>query len=80
MADGSVRVVDDSRGTDTRRSDDGSVVRKPVMATLDLRFFDHPGAQSLPDGHPRRGLSVVAALSDWLVHENRRVEGRGSRL
>lgn len=74
-ADGSVRVLDDGRGTDTRRSDEGLVVRKPVMATPDLRFFEHPSAQSLPDGHPRRGLSVVAALSDWLLHENRRGEG-----
>jgi topoisomerase-4 subunit B len=73
--DGSVRVADDGRGTDTRRTDDGLVVRKPVMATRDLRFFDDPGAQCLPDGHPRRGISVVAALSDWLLHENRRLDG-----
>ncbi len=26
----------------------------------------------LPGGHPRRGMSVVAALSEWLVHTNRR--------
>ena len=40
-----------------------------------LRFFDSPGAQLLPDGHPRRGISVVAALSEWLVHANRRQDG-----
>lgn len=74
-ADGSVRVVDDGRGTDTRRNEDGVVVKKPVMATPDLRFFDDPSTQSLPDGHPRRGMSVVAALSDWLLHENRRLGG-----
>lgn len=34
-----------------------------------------PEAQRLPDGHPRRGVSVVAALSDWLVHTNRRRNG-----
>jgi DNA gyrase subunit B len=51
------------------------VIRKPVMATKDLRFFDAPPAQRLPDGHPRRGMSVVSALSDWLVHENRRLRG-----
>ena len=45
------------------------------MATKDLRFFDHPDAQLLPDGHPRRGMSVVAALSEWLVHANRRAGG-----
>ncbi|MFI6817883.1 hypothetical protein ACIBG7_36205 [Nonomuraea sp. NPDC050328] len=70
-ADGSVSVADDGRGTDTR-FDAGRPVRKPVMATKDLRFFDHPGAQLLPDGHPRRGMSVVAAFSPWLVHTNRR--------
>lgn len=45
------------------------------MATKDLRFFDSPEAVMLPDGHPRRGMSVVAALSDWLVHTNRRLNG-----
>lgn len=73
--DESVSLADDGRGTDTRTDDGGRPVRKPVMATRDLRFFDHPQAQVLPDGHPRRGMSVVAALSDWLVHTNRRQEG-----
>lgn len=45
------------------------------MATKDLRFFDHPEPPPLPDGHPRRGMSVVAALSAWLVHTNRRAGG-----
>ncbi|MFD7866291.1 ATP-binding protein [Streptomyces sp. NPDC059783] len=74
-ADGSVAVADDGRGTDTRRDADGRIVKKPVMATKDLRFFDTPGAQTLPDGHPRRGMSVVAALSEHLVHTNRRLGG-----
>ncbi len=26
-------------------------------------------------GHPRRGISVVAALSEWLIHTNRRRDG-----
>ncbi|WP_432137406.1 ATP-binding protein [Streptomyces sp. bgisy154] len=73
--DGSVAVSDDGRGTDTRVDVSGRVVRKPVMATKDLRFFDSPGAERLPDGHPRRGMSVVAALSEWLVHTNRRHDG-----
>lgn len=73
--DGSVSVADDGRGTDTRVDEHGRPVRKPVMATQDVRFFDDPGAPLLSDGHPRRGMSVVAALSDRLVHHNRRADG-----
>ncbi|MET9463811.1 ATP-binding protein [Streptomyces sp. NPDC006544] len=73
--DGSVSVQDDGRGTDTRVDEHGRVVKKPVMATKDLRFFDVPEAERLPDGHPRRGMSVVAALSEWLIHTNRRRNG-----
>ena len=73
--DGSVSVADDGRGTDTRADGHGGFVKKPVMSTKDLRFFDFPGKQWLPDGHPRRGVSVVAGLSDWLVHTNRRHNG-----
>ena len=73
--DGSVSVTDDGRGTDTRYDDNGQPIKKPVMATKDLRYFDFPDAQELPDGHPRRGMSVVAALSEWLVHTNRRHNG-----
>ncbi|WP_327260511.1 ATP-binding protein [Streptomyces sp. NBC_01232] len=78
-ADGSVSVQDDGRGTDTRVDEHGRVVKKPVMATKDLRFFDHPEAERLPDGHPRRGMSTVAALSEWLIHTNRRLNGSWSR-
>ncbi|MYV48138.1 ATP-binding protein [Streptomyces sp. SID2888] len=74
-ADGSVSVKDDGRGTDTRVDEHRRVVKKPVMATKDLRFFDLPEAERLPDGHPRRGMSVVAALSEWLIHTNRRLNG-----
>ncbi|WP_254394553.1 ATP-binding protein [Streptomyces sp. AC512_CC834] len=73
--DGSLSVRDDGRGTDTRVDEDGRSVKKPVMATRDLRFFDFPEAEVLPDGCPRRGVSVVAALSEWLVHTNRRLDG-----
>jgi len=73
--DGSVSVSDDGRGTATRLDDRGRVVKKPVMSSKDLRFFDSADAQLLPDGHPRRGFSIVAALSEWLVHTNRRGEG-----
>ncbi|WP_344596051.1 ATP-binding protein [Streptomyces violaceusniger] len=73
--DGSVSVKDDGRGTDTRVDEHGRVVKKPVMATKDLRFFDLPEWERLPDGHPRRGMSVVAALSEWLIHTNRRLNG-----
>ena len=74
-ADGSVSVVDDGRGTDTRVDAAGRVIKKPVMGTEDLRFFDDPDAETLPDGHARRGMSVVAALSEWLIHTNRRTGG-----
>jgi DNA gyrase subunit B len=74
-ADGSISIADDGRGTDTRVDDDGNIVKKPVMATEDLRFFQDPAAPLLPDGHPRRGMSVVAALSDHLTHTNRRRNG-----
>lgn len=74
-ADGSIAVTDNGRGTDTRVDEHGDVVKKPVMATKDLRFFDDPSAPLLPDGYPRRGMSVVAALSEWLVHTNRRTNG-----
>lgn len=71
-ADGSVSVADDGRGTDTRFDAAGRVIKKPVMGTKDLRFFVDPDAETLPDGHARRGMSVVAALSEWLIHTNRR--------
>jgi DNA gyrase subunit B len=74
-ADGSVSVADDGRGTDNRVDAAGRVIKKPVMATKDLRFFDDPDAETLPDGHTRRGMSVVAALSEWLIHTNRRTGG-----
>lgn len=70
-----VEIADDGRGTDTRRGEDGRAVRKPVMATRDVRFFDAPEAPLLPDGLPRRGMSTVAAASPFLVHENHRPEG-----
>jgi DNA gyrase subunit B len=77
--DGSVSVADNGRGTDTRVDDHGRIVKKPVMASKDLRFFDSPDAERLPDGHPRRGMSVVAALSEWLIHTNRRRNGAWSQ-
>jgi topoisomerase-4 subunit B len=79
-ADGSVSVADDGRGTDTRHDPTGQPVKKPVMATRDLRFFDSADPPTLPDGHPRRGMSTVAALSTWLVHTNRRQNGSWTQL
>lgn len=64
-SDCSVSVADDGRGTDTRRGSNGEMAKKPVMATEDLRFFDNPNVVLLPDGTPRRGMSVVSALSHW---------------
>lgn len=74
-SDGSVAIADDGRGTDTRLDEHDQVVKKPVMATKDLRLFDHTDTPPLPDTHPRRGMYVVAALSTWLVHTNRRRNG-----
>jgi|SRR5579884_817268 topoisomerase-4 subunit B len=34
-----------------------------------------PEAMLLPDRHPQRGMSVVPALTGWLVHTNRRCNG-----
>ncbi|MFC7621876.1 ATP-binding protein [Microlunatus sp. GCM10028923] len=73
--DGSVSIRDDGRGTDTRRTPQGHIIRKPVMATRDVRFFDNPDRSVLPDGLPRWGMSVVAALSSTLIHQNRRASG-----
>lgn len=70
-----VEVADDGRGTDTRRDVFGRPVRKPVMATRDVRFFDAADPPVLPDGRPRRGMSTVASVSPHLVHENHRREG-----
>ncbi len=70
--DGSVSVADNGRGTDTRYDEQGRPIKKPVMSTKDLRYFEQPDAQVLPDGYPRRGMSVVAALSPWLIHTNQR--------
>jgi DNA gyrase subunit B len=74
-----VTVVDDGRGTDTRIDSEGHVIRKPVMATKDIRFFDSLDSPLLPDGLPRRGMSTVAALSTELVHENHRAHGSWSQ-
>jgi topoisomerase IV subunit B len=71
---GVVCVADFGRGTDTRR-DPGAALKKPVMSSQDLRFFDTDPPALLPDGYPRRGMSVVAALSSRLVHVNRRANG-----
>lgn len=78
--DWTVRVADDGRGTDTRLDGDGGIVRKPVMATKDVRFFDLPDGPLLPDGMPRRGMSTVAALCPLLIHENHRANGSWSQI
>jgi len=49
------------------------------MAAKDLRFFDHPDAETLPDGHARRGMSVVAALSQWRWQSGGRLAARSAR-
>lgn len=78
-SDGSISVEDNGRGTNVYFDEHGKPMVKPIMATRDVRFFDNPSAESLPDGLPRTGMSVVAALSSWLIHENRRVDGAWTR-
>lgn len=78
--DGDVSITDDGRGTDTRRDASGAMIRKPIMATADLRFFESSAPPLLPDGLPRRGMSTVAALSSVLTHENRRIDGAWSQV
>jgi topoisomerase IV subunit B len=73
--DGSVAVADDGRATDSRSDENGRPIKKPIMASKDLRFFDRSPSVWLPDGEPRRGMSVVAALSERLIHTNRRRDG-----
>lgn len=70
-----IEVANDGRGTDTRHDAQGHPVRKPVMATRDVRFFESEDSPLLPDGLPRRGMSLVAAASPLLLHKNRRIEG-----
>jgi topoisomerase-4 subunit B len=78
-SDGSITVDDDGRGTDTRTDDQGHIIRKPVMATADVRYAHPTTAPLLPDRLPRRGMSSVAALSFVLVHENHRADGAWSQ-
>ncbi|WP_328327578.1 hypothetical protein OHA70_01295 [Kribbella sp. NBC_00382] len=77
--DGSISVEDNGRGTNVFFDEHGLPMVKPIMATRDVRFFDNPDAEVLPDGLPRTGMSVVAALSTWLIHENRRLDGAWTR-
>jgi topoisomerase IV subunit B len=74
-SDMSVSILDNGRGTETHADDHGRVVRKPVISSRDIRFFDSAHPPLLPDGCPRRGMSVVAALSAWLIHTSRRRDG-----
>lgn len=77
--DGRVTVSDDGRGTDARHDADGRVIRKPVMATQDVRFAAVEASPRLPDRLPRRGRSTVAALSSVLLDENHRESGSWSQ-
>jgi topoisomerase-4 subunit B len=73
--DGSISVEDNGRGTNVFFDEAGKPVVKPIMATRDLRFFEIADAPVLPDGLRRSGMSVVAAMSEWLLHTNRRLDG-----
>lgn len=59
-SDGSISVMDNDTGTEN-----------PGIATKDPEYFDSPGTELLSDGFSRRGLSVVTALSDWLIRTQR---------
>lgn len=72
--DASICVADNGRGTATREVS-GMPMVKPIMSTKDLRFFCISDAPVLPDGIVRSGISVVAALSEWVIHTNRRSNG-----
>lgn len=48
-------------------TDNGTGTEKPGIAAKDPEYFDSPGTELLRDGFSRRGLSVVTALSDWLI-------------
>jgi len=50
--DNSVSVADNGRGTDTRYDDCAQPIKKPVMATRDLRFFDFPPLKLFPMAIP----------------------------
>lgn len=78
-SDGSIAVEDNGRGTNVYFDESGRPVVKPIMATRDLRFFEIPSAPLLPDGLKRSGMSVVAAMSEWLIHTNRRLDGAWTR-
>lgn len=78
-SEGLVTIADDGRGTEIRPDSDGRLVRKPVMATKDIRFFGASAAPRLPDGLPRQGMSTVTALVPHLRHDNHRVEGAWSQ-
>ena len=67
-ADNSVSISDNGSGTDARYDGSGNSSVSQVMALKDPRFFDSPGTELLSDGFSRRGISVVTALSDWLIH------------
>lgn len=66
-------AVSPSRRTGRGTGPDAAVPRTP-MATRDLRFFEDPEAQLLPDGNPRRGSAWPPSRSGWL-HVNSRLEG-----
>ena len=58
LRDSEIVVADDGRGTDTRRDEHGRVVRKPVMATKDVRFFDADG-QPVPSDLDDRTIGIT---------------------
>ena len=60
-------MADDGRGTDTCVESAGQVIKKPVMGTKDLRFLEHPDAETLPDGTSCRGMSAPDPLAESLV-------------
>lgn len=72
ITNSTISVDDDGRGTETRVTENGAIVRKPVMSSKDVRFYGSDAAPLLPDGVRRRGMSTVSAVSEMLVHVNHR--------
>ena len=66
---GHYRRIEETHGrADTTHDWSATVDPSHLLHIRDQVFYDDPSVQSLPDGRQRRGMSVVAALSEWPGH------------